>query len=117
MTGTLFLSLLTRPDVARELTFTARMFDGREALALGLATRVSETPYDDALALAREIAGRSPDAVRGAKALLNRLAHELAREQFAEERRVIGSLIGTPNQVESVMANFEQRPPVFTDPA
>jgi enoyl-CoA hydratase/carnithine racemase len=117
MTGTLFLSVLTRPDVAKELTFTARMFDGREALALGLATRLSETPYDDAHALAREIAGRSPDAVRGAKALFNRLAHELAREQFAAERQVIGSLVGTPNQVESVMANFEQRPPAFTDPA
>jgi hypothetical protein len=29
---------------------------------------------------------------------------------------VIGSLIGTPNQVEAIMANFENRPPKFTDP-
>ncbi len=62
------------------------------------------------MALAAEIAGRSPDAVRGAKALFNRLANAGAAEQFAEERRVIGGLIGTPNQVESVMANFEKRP-------
>ena len=75
-----------------------------------------ETPYDDAMALAGEIAGRSPDAVRGAKALFNRLANADAAAQFAEERRVIGSLIGTPNQVEAVMANFENRPPKFTDP-
>ena len=65
--------------------------------------------------LATEIAGRSPDAVRGAKALFNRLANADAAEQFAEERRVIGGLIGGPNQVESVMANFEKRPAVFTD--
>lgn len=116
MTGTLFLSRLTRPDVAKELTFTARVFSGREALELGLATRLSDTPYDDAHALAREIAARSPDAVRGAKALYNRLANESAGEQFADERRVIGSLVGTPNQIESVMANFEQRPATFTDP-
>ena len=36
MTGTLTLSRLVRPDVAKELTFTARMVSGTEALALGL---------------------------------------------------------------------------------
>jgi enoyl-CoA hydratase/carnithine racemase len=117
MSGTLTLSRLVRPDVAKELTFTARMMSGSEALALGLATRLSETPREDALAMAAEIAARSPEAVRGAKALFNRLLDEGAAEQFAEERRVIGGLIGRPNQVESITANFERRPPVFTDPA
>ena len=116
MTGTLFLSRLVGSDVAKELTFTARMISGREAGELGLATHVTETPYDDAMAVAGEVAGRSPDAVRGAKALFNRLANADAAAQFAEERRVIGSLIGTPNQVEAVMANFENRAPTFTNP-
>ena len=116
MTGTLVLSRLVRPDVAKELTFTARVFSGEEALALGIATRLSETPREDALELARQIAGNSPDAVRGAKALFNGLYTAGAGEQFADERRVIGGLIGTPNQVECVMASFEKRPPVFTDP-
>lgn len=115
MTGTLVLSQLVRPDVAKELTFTARVFDGREAYALGLATKLSDTPHDDAMAMAREIADRSPDAVRGAKALFNGLLHQQAAEQFAEERRVIGSLIGRPNQVEAVMANFEKRPANYAD--
>jgi enoyl-CoA hydratase/carnithine racemase len=115
MTGTLMLSQLVRADVAKELVFTARVFDGREAHQLGLATRLSDTPHDDAMAMARDIAGRSPDAVRGAKALLNGLLHTQAEQQFAEERRVIGSLIGRPNQVEAIMANFEQRVPSFTD--
>ncbi len=117
MTGTLFLSRLVGIDVAKELTFTARIFSGAEAGRLGLATHVTETPREDAIALAAEIAGRSPDAVRGAKALFNRLANAGAAEQFAEERRVIGSLIGKPNQVEAVTANFEQRPPAFTTPS
>lgn len=115
MTGTMVLSRLVRPDVAKELTFTARIFDGREALALGLATKLSDDPRTDALAMAEEIAGRSPDAVRGAKELFNRLAWAEAADQFAAERRVIGSLIGKTNQVEAVMANFEKRPAVFTD--
>lgn len=117
MTGTQVLASLVRPDVAKELTFTARIFSGREAFDLGLATRLSDTPVDDALAMAREIAGRSPDAVRGAKALFNRLVNAGAAEQFANERRVIGALIGRPNQVEAVIANFENRPANYTDPA
>jgi enoyl-CoA hydratase/carnithine racemase len=117
MTGTLFLSRLVGVDVAKELTFTARIFSGREAGELGVATHVTETPREDAFELAAEIAGRSPDAVRGAKALFNRLANAGAAEQFAEERRVIGGLIGTPNQVETVKANFEQRAPAYTDPS
>lgn len=115
MTGTLVLSQLVRPDVAKELTFTARVFDGREAFALGLATKLSETPHDDAMAMAREIADHSPDAIRGAKALFNGLLHSGAAAQFAEERRVIGSMIGRPNQVEAVMANFEKRAAAYTD--
>ena len=116
MTGTHTLSRLVRPDVAKELTFTGRMVTGREALTLGLATRLSETPRDDALELAREIAGRSPQAVRGVKALFNRILSDDAAGQFAQERAVIGSLIASPNQIEAVMANFEKRPPAFTDP-
>jgi enoyl-CoA hydratase/carnithine racemase len=115
MTGTLMLARLTRPDIAKELTFTARVFDGNEALALGLATRLSTDPRADALALASEIASRSPGAVRGSKELFNRLVNDGAAEQFAAERRVIGAQIGAPNQVEAVMAGFEKRPPVFTD--
>jgi enoyl-CoA hydratase/carnithine racemase len=116
MTGIARLGQLVRPDVALELAVTGRVVDGREAAALGLATKVSETPLDDALALAREIAAKSPHAVRGAKHLV-RLAAGGApvAEVFAEERRVIGSLIGTPNQVESVTAYFEKRDPVYRD--
>ncbi|CAB4551567.1 MAG: crotonase/enoyl-CoA hydratase family protein [Actinomycetes bacterium] len=115
MTGSLMLSQLVRADIAKELVFTARVFDGREAHAIGLATKLSETPYEDAMAMAAEIAGRSPDAVRGAKQLINGLLHEQAASQFEAERRIIGSLIGKPNQVEAVMSNFEKRAANFVD--
>mgnify|MGYP000070370874 CR=1 FL=1 len=117
MPGTLVLSRLARPDVVKELVFTARVFSGKEAFELGLATRLSATPFDDAMAMAQEIADRSPDAIRGSKELLNRLFAAGAAEQFAEERRVIGALIGKANQVEAVTANFEKRKTAFIDPA
>lgn len=115
MTGTFILSKLVRPDVAKELTFTARVFSGTEAGEMGLATKLSTSPKDDALAMAREIAAMSPGAVRGAKALFNRIASDGAAEQFAAERATIGAQIGSPNQIEAVMAGFEKRPAVFSD--
>ena len=115
MTGTFMLSQVVRPDVAKELTFTARVFSGAEAQELGIATRLSDEPYGTAMELAREIAGRSPSAVRGAKELFNRQTRGDAADQFAAERAAIGAQIGTPNQKEAVMAGFENRAPVFED--
>lgn len=115
MTATQLLPRLVGLDVAKELTFTGRMVSGREAKELGLATRLSDNPREDAMALAAEIASKSPAAIRGAKHLLNMADRAPLAEGFAEERRVIGTLIGSPNQVEAVTAFFEKRPAVYTD--
>ena len=113
MTGTLMLSRLVRPDIVKDLVFSARVFSGSEGFELGVVTRLSKTPQADAMDLAQEIAGRSPDAVRGAKKLINLMANDGAAQQFAAEREVIGKLIGGANQVEAVMSHFEKRPPKF----
>ena len=113
MTGTWMLPRLVGLDVAKELTFTGRMVEGTEAVCIGLATRVADDPKAAALELAHEIAAKSPDAVRAAKRLLNTSGSVPIAEQFAAERREIARLIGTPNQVEAVMAGFEKRDPQF----
>ena len=115
MTGTLMLSRLVRDDVMKELVFTGRVLPASEGAQLGLVTKLSDTPVDDAMVMAREIAGRSPDAVRGAKKLINRLSNAGAAEHFAAEREIIFKLIGSPNQVEAITANFENRAPNFAD--
>ena len=115
MTGTLMLSRLVRDDVMKELVFTGRVLPASEGAALGLVTKLSDTPVDDAMAMAREIAGRSPDAVRGAKKLINRISNAGAAAHFAAEREIIFKLIGSPNQVEAITANFENRAPQFRD--
>jgi enoyl-CoA hydratase/carnithine racemase len=115
MTGTQMLPRLVGLDVAKELTLTGRMVSGEEAVRLGLATRVSEHPRDDALALAGEIAARSPQAVKGAKALLNISGLVSLEEGFKAESGAIGNLIGSPNQVEAIKAYFEKREPQFSD--
>jgi enoyl-CoA hydratase/carnithine racemase len=115
MSGTQTLRRLVRSDVARELTYTARIVDGAEAVALGLATRVSTQPREDALAMAREIAAHSPDAVRAAKQLLEGAEQGDVASGLALEERIQRSLMGKPNQVEAVRANLEKRAPKFRD--
>ncbi len=116
MTGSQSLRRLVRLDVAKELTFTGRIVSGREALELGLATHVSETPREDALKLAREIASRSPDAIRAGKQLLNASGLVSLEDGLLLEEKLQTGLIGTPNQVEAVRANVEKREPKFEDP-
>ncbi|HEX2485570.1 MAG TPA: crotonase/enoyl-CoA hydratase family protein [Myxococcota bacterium] len=116
MSGTQTLRHLVRLDVAKELTYTARIVGAEEAVRLGLATRVAESPRDEAFALAREIAGRSPDAVRAAKRLLEGAYEGDVASGLRLEEELQRSVIGKPNQVEAVRANLEQRPPRFRDP-
>ncbi len=115
MTGTYTLTKLVGLDVAKELTFTGRMVSGEEAVQIGMATRVCEDPVAEALKVAAEIASKSPHATRAAKRLFNGATTADAATQFAAERQEISQLVGTPNQVESIMAYFEKREPKFGD--
>lgn len=116
MAGTVLMQGLVRPDIMKDIVLSARIFDGREAHEIGIVTRLSDNPHADAMAYAQEICKRSPDAVRGAKELLNRMTLDFAAAQFAAERRIIGSLIGGHNQREAVMSDFEKRAPAYVDP-
>ncbi|MEL6985305.1 MAG: crotonase/enoyl-CoA hydratase family protein [Actinomycetota bacterium] len=116
MTGTQALVNLVGLDVAKELTFTGRMVSGTEAVELGLCTHLSDDPRSDALAMAADIAGKSPHAIRAAKRLFNTAPKDSTAEGFANERREINALIGSANQVEQITAFFEKREPNFVDP-
>ena len=69
-----------------------------------------------ALEVAREIAAKSPDAIRASKELLNASGLLSVEEGLALEAELQRGLLGSPNQVEAVTANFEKRPPRFKDP-
>ena len=115
-TGTQLLPELVGRDVAKELTFSGRVVDGEEAVRLGLATRADPDPRRAALELARSVAGRSPEAIRAAKRLLDLAGRVDLQAGFAAEQKEIGALIGSPNQAEAVAAEFSRRPPRFADP-
>ena len=116
MAGIALWRTLVRDDVLRELTYTNRELTATEALAHGFVTRLAADPLGEALLLAREIASKNPDAVRGAKRLYNLAADGDARSILLAESREQQAVIRTPNQTEAVMANLQKRPPSFKDP-
>ena len=110
MAGTQLMRHLAREDIIRELTYTGRIFNGEEALEYGLVTRVCEDPLSAALETARDIAGRNPDAIRADKRLLNAAVYSDAEQGLILESVLQDEVIGTPNQIEAVMAEMEKRP-------
>ena len=104
---------LVRPDRLRELIYSGRVVNGEEARALGLATHVVDDPRAAALAAARDIAQKSPDAIRAGKRLMRVVedgdtAAILLAESIEQDR-----LIGAANQREAVLAGMQNRAPVF----
>jgi enoyl-CoA hydratase/carnithine racemase len=117
MSITRTLPRLVGIDIAKELTFTARVITGAEADAIGVVTSVAEDPLDSAMSLAREIASKSPDAIRSAKRLFDESWTAPPEQTLALEAELQRALIGSPNQLAAVAAGMTRQPAVFVDPA
>jgi enoyl-CoA hydratase/carnithine racemase len=115
MGGMALLKPALRPDVLADLLYTARVFDGREAVSLGIATRLADDPVKEALAMAREIAGRSPDAVRAAKRLMRLGNDELDTRILLAEASEQMAMLKSANHAEAVAAGMAKRAPTFQD--
>jgi enoyl-CoA hydratase/carnithine racemase len=116
MSITRTLPRLVGIDIAKELTYTGRVFSGDEALSLGVVTRVEDDPLAAAQSLAAEIASKSPDAIRSAKRLFDEAWTGAAPETLALEADLQRALIGSENQLAAVMAGVTKQPAQFSDP-
>lgn len=112
------LPRLVGEGIARELAFTGRRFDAAEACAMGLVNRVlagSEALAAAVLALARDIAGKSPLATRGIKEVMNfSRDHSVADGLNFVATWNAGMLLSADLQ-ESLAAAGERRLPRFAD--
>src|SRR3954469_6577296 len=115
MCGTQLMRHLAREDIVRELTYTARIFPAEEALAFGLITRIAEDPRAEALAIALDIAGKSPHTIRAAKRLLNAACTAEPEAGLIAEANEQEALIGSANQIEAVHTNFDKRAGNFAE--
>lgn len=104
-----------RGDILRELTYTNREFSGAEAVEFGFATHVSDDPLADAMALAKTISLKNPEAIRGAKRLFAMTSHASDADLLQAESVEQDGIIRKPNQMEAVMASMQKRKPEFAD--
>lgn len=115
MAGTQLIRHAVRDDIMRELTYTNRIFSGEQAVAYGFATHISEDPYADAMALAKEISMKNPDAIVNAKKLLNNAPYLSQEDGLLLESELQEVVIGKKNQFEAVFSSMQKRAPKFDD--
>lgn len=72
-------------DIAKELTFTARVFNAQYAQEKGLVTHLDQQPLVRAQALAEEMLQRSPDALLAVKRVLDAMQHRPCRSLRLEK--------------------------------
>jgi enoyl-CoA hydratase/carnithine racemase len=116
MGATWLLPRLVGPAVAADLLYTGRLVDGAEAERLGLVNRAlpREEVLDTARALASEIAGAAPDAVRAAKRSLARSAGATLSEQLDTEASEQALNYESRDLLEGIAAARERRAPRFS---
>lgn len=113
--GTQRLPRLVGTGLASELLFSGDMIDASEAYRIGLVNKVYplDTLMEEALKLARRIAGRAPVAVQLSKSAIQRGINLDLDSAQAYEAEVFGLTFSTEDQTEGCSAFVEKRKPDF----
>jgi enoyl-CoA hydratase len=113
--GTQRLPRLVGRNKAKELLMTGEPITAIEGGRLGIVNKVvpPEELMDAALAMARTIAERAPQAVRMAKQLVNDGIEAPLDTAITMETGMTATLLDTQDAREGIGAFFEKRAPVF----
>jgi enoyl-CoA hydratase/carnithine racemase len=100
---------------AFDLLFTGRVFSAEEAAGLGLVSRLAApgTVLDEARAVARVLAAKSPELMRHGKAAFVAGIDQGYRQGVAGAVTVIGSVLATGDSREALAAFVEKRKAVW----
>ncbi len=114
--GLRILADLVGASAAKEILFTARLFDTEEALRMGLVNAVF--PKADLEHRVRELAGKIAGNAPLTVAAVKQTLREVARADGRPDREAIGRAIRrcfeSEDYREGVRAFLEKRPPVFS---
>lgn len=114
--GTQRLTRVLGKYKAMELILTGRPLTAKEAFELGLVNKVLpvELYLEEAKAMAREIAAKSPIAVRLAKEAILKTYDGTLQEGLQFERKNFYMLFSSEDQKEGMKAFLEKRKATFT---
>ena len=107
---------LVGPAFAKEMFFTGRQFDAREAERMGLVNRVVADDQLEATVqeLARTIAENAPLTVRTAKLVVGELLKDAQERDVAATERAVDACFKSNDYKEGQAAFAEKRKPRFT---
>ena len=98
---------------AFDLLFTGRVFDAREAMSLGLVSRIAPPAevLDEARKLARLLAAKSPQLMKLGKSAFTRTIDNGYRAGAASAVDLVGTVFGTEDCREGLAAFAQKRRP------
>lgn len=101
--------------VARDLVITGRRVDGREALTLGIVSRVTGdgAAANVARELAAKLAAGATEAIQAAKRLTVRASDSSLEAAFSEEEQAWMEVRASANAQEGLEAFLAKRPPRY----
>ena len=113
--GTQRLPRIIGSGLASELLFTGDIIDANESYRIGLVNHIysSDTLKDEALKLAKKIAGRAPVAVQLTKSAIQRGINMDLDNALAFEADAFAITFSTEDQKEGCTAFVEKRKPAF----
>jgi enoyl-CoA hydratase len=113
--GTQRLARAVGKSVAMDMVLTSRRLSAQEALQYGLVARLlpNEGFAAAAVAIAAEIAAKSPIALRIAKEAVNHAFELPLAEGIHLERRLFNMLFATADQKEGMAAFVDKRSPTW----
>ncbi|XP_025206333.1 methylglutaconyl-CoA hydratase, mitochondrial [Melanaphis sacchari] len=118
--GTQRLARAVGGPIAKELIYTARLFNAQQALQYGAVNKVSEqndegiSAYKCALQIAREILPNGPLAVKMAKKAISHGQQVDINNGCAIEEFCYSQVIPTKDRMEGLLAFVEKRKPNYT---
>jgi enoyl-CoA hydratase/carnithine racemase len=113
--GTQRLPRLVGKSRAKDLILTGRRLDAREALEIGLVNRVHPAAelHRAARALAEQIAGNGPVAVRAAKRAVDQGTEAPLEQGLEIEASCYAEVLPTQDRLEALAAFAEKRKPRY----
>ncbi|KAI4315214.1 hypothetical protein L6164_028047 [Bauhinia variegata] len=114
--GTQRLPRLVGKAIAKDIIFTGRKINGRDALSIGLVNYCvpAGEAHSKALAIARDITQKGPVALRMAKVAINEGLEIPQTSGLALEEECYEQVLNTKDRLEGLTAFAEKRKPIYT---